>query len=436
MSDFDDDDMLYDSDPGSVGEVADEDDPAVRAENRYFEAKDLAADSAEEGLEAFEDVLTLEEKPGNWGFKALKRIIKIQFGLNRHEDVRKNFTKWLQDYSSLLMEKEKAVNSLLEYLQSSPNIQDFYNQTMERLEKNGNKKAVLRLELRLAKVLFDKKDFAVLEKKLEAMHKDCMTPDGKDDHSKGNQLMDIYALEIAMESQRENYPKLRSLYERAMKIPGLANPRVSGVIHECGGKMHMRERHWQDAFTDFFEAFKNFDDAGLRQNSSQCLKYLVMANMLSGSDINPFHEQRARSYQDNPEVKAMISLVEHYQKRDIRRFESVLASNKKALLGDAFLASYMDDLMKNLRSVVLQARIQPYTNMSLDFIAMELGIKTEEVTSLLVELILDGAVTGKVDQINQVLQLKSAKASSKVQALDKLATGITTMTGSLFARLN
>lgn len=39
MSDFDDDDMLYDSDAGSIDEVANEDDPAVRAENRYFEAK-------------------------------------------------------------------------------------------------------------------------------------------------------------------------------------------------------------------------------------------------------------------------------------------------------------------------------------------------------------------------------------------------------------
>lgn len=268
------------------------------------------------------------------------------------------------------------------------------------------------------------------------MHRDCLGPDGKDDLSKGNQLMDIYALEIAMESQRENFPKLRSLYERAMKIPGLANPRVSGVIHECGGKMHMRERNWQNAFTDFFEAFKNFDDAGLRSNSSQCLKYLVLANMLSNSDINPFHEQRARSYQDNTEIKAMISLVENYQKRDIRRFEGVLAANKVALLGDAFLASFMDDLMKKLRSGVLEARIKPYTNMSLDFIAMELGVKTEEVTALLVELILDGVVAGRVDQINQVLELRRGSASTKFQALDKLATGITAMTGSLFARLN
>lgn len=43
MSDFDDDDMLYDSDAGSMGEAPDEDDPAVRAENRYFEAKGTLA---------------------------------------------------------------------------------------------------------------------------------------------------------------------------------------------------------------------------------------------------------------------------------------------------------------------------------------------------------------------------------------------------------
>ena len=27
-----------------------------------------------------------------------------------------------------------------------------------------------------------------------------------------------------------------------------------GVIRECGGKMHMHERAWSDAATDFFEA--------------------------------------------------------------------------------------------------------------------------------------------------------------------------------------
>lgn len=44
-----------------------------------------------------------------------------------------------------------------------------------------------------------------------------------------------------------------------------------GIIRECGGKMHMAERQWADAATDFFEAFKNYDEAG-NPRRIQCLK--------------------------------------------------------------------------------------------------------------------------------------------------------------------
>ena len=31
---------------------------------------------------------------------------------------------------------------------------------------------------------------------------------------------------------------------------------------ECGGKMHLREGEFSRAHTDFFEAFKNYDESG------------------------------------------------------------------------------------------------------------------------------------------------------------------------------
>lgn len=52
-----------------------------------------------------------------------------------------------------------------------------------------------------------------------------------------------------------------------------------GIIHECGGKMHMAERQWAEAATDFFEAFKNYDEAG-NQRRIQCLKYTFL-NLIS-----------------------------------------------------------------------------------------------------------------------------------------------------------
>lgn len=82
-----------------------------------------------------------------------------------------------------------------------------------------------------------------------------------------------------------------------------------GVIRECGGKMFMREHKWKEAETEFFEAFRNYDEAGCPQKL-QCLKYmnswlshssryLVLANMLSlqAEQIDLF---------DAPEVKPFV----------------------------------------------------------------------------------------------------------------------------------
>lgn len=268
------------------------------------------------------------------------------------------------------------------------------------------------------------------------MHKDCQLPDGSDDPSKGNQLMDIYALEIQMYSERGNTRKLKELYQRALKIKGLCNPRVAGIIHECGGKMHMREKNWVEANTDFFEAFKNYDDAGARNLACQCLKYLVLANMLSGSDINPFHEQRARSYQSNQDIEALIILVEAYQKNDIKRFESQLKKHKEAIMGDPFIEKFINDLMTKIRSNVLLDRIKPYMNVSLNFIAKELNISTEAVHDLLVQMILDGQVDGKIDQASLILKLNKTQESLKYITLNSFVRDLKTLNSSIFNKVD
>jgi hypothetical protein len=64
------------------------------------------------------------------------------------------------------------------------------------------------------------------------------------------------------------------------------------VIRECGGKMHLRENEFDKAHTDFFEAFKNYDESGSPRRTT-CLKYLVLANMLmkSGESKGRFDKQ-------------------------------------------------------------------------------------------------------------------------------------------------
>lgn len=58
-----------------------------------------------------------------------------------------------------------------------------------------------------------------------------------------------------MYTEQKNTKKLKQLYHKALYIKSaIPHPRIMGIIRECGGKMHMHERIWSEAATDFFEA--------------------------------------------------------------------------------------------------------------------------------------------------------------------------------------
>lgn len=208
-----------------------------------------------------------------------------------------------------------------------------------------------------------------------------------------------------------------------------------GVIRECGGKMHMVQREWEKARNDFFEAFKNYDEAGV-QRRVQCLKYLVLANMLMNSDINPFDSQEAKPYKNDPEIVAMTNLVSAYMKNEIREFEKLLKQNSRSVMGDAFIKAYIDDLLKNIRTQVLLKVIKPYTRISIGFIAREINISPAEVEQLLVTLILDGMIDGSIDQLSQQLHLnQSSTDKAKYQAAEKWATQLQTLQQAVIGKL-
>ena len=59
----------------------------------------------------------------------------------------------------------------------------------------------------------------------------------------------------------------------------------------------------QTARTEFTSAFKAYEEAGNTSKTIACLKYLLLAAMLSGSKINPFDSQVSVSgCPDSPNV--------------------------------------------------------------------------------------------------------------------------------------
>ncbi|TMW52345.1 hypothetical protein DOY81_002602 [Sarcophaga bullata] len=432
MSDNDDDFMCEDDEDYGLEYSEDSNsEPDVDLENQYYNSKALKEDDPKAALASFQKVLDLENgDKGEWGFKALKQMIKINFKLNNYEEMMVRYKQLLTYIKSAVTRNhsEKSINSILDYISTSKNmelLQNFYETTLEALKDAKNDRLWFKTNTKLGKLYFDRSEFGKLQKILKQLHSSCQTDDGEDDLKKGTQLLEIYALEIQMYTVQKNNKKLKALYEQSLHIKSaIPHPLIMGVIRECGGKMHLREGEFEKAHTDFFEAFKNYDESGSPRRTT-CLKYLVLANMLMKSGINPFDSQEAKPYKNDPEILAMTNLVVSYQNNDINEFESILRHNRSNIMADPFIREHIEDLLRNIRTQVLIKLIRPYKNIAIPFIANALNIEPAEVESLLVSCILDNTIQGRIDQVNQVLQLDNENSTGyRYNAIDRWSNQI------------
>jgi len=362
---------------------------------------------SQEALKGFQRVLSLEEEAsgkGEWGFKALKQIVKLHHKTGRTEELLTAYEQMLGYIHGSVTKNhaEKKVNSTLDHLSSSTDtsfLQRLYEATLAAVLRAGNDRLWFKTNVKLAHLWVQvrgrarrralraapgrgaggpgrggdaagaraatpspspppppqREDWGKLARVLRDLRKWCMGEDGGEDPRKGTQLLEVYALEIQMHSEQGNKKALREIYTSALGVKSaIPHPRIMGVVRECGGKMHMRERAWADAATAFFEAFKSYDEAG-HPRRLQCLKYLVLATMLNASGVDPFDAQEARPYKSDPEVVAMTGLVAAYQDNRIDHFERLLRQHRREIMGDAFIAGYVQDLLRALRTQVSPA---------------------------------------------------------------------------------
>ncbi|WKX92389.1 hypothetical protein Q1695_010427 [Nippostrongylus brasiliensis] len=439
MDDDEDYGFEYEDDSGS--------EPDVDLENQYYTAKGLKSEGKiSEAIANFEKVLNLEQEMGEWGFKALKQMVKITFNSNQFEAMLDYYQKLLKYIKTAVTKNysEKSINAILDYISTSKQmdlLQKFYETTLDALKDAKNERLWFKTNTKLGKLYFDMHEFNKLEKILKQLKSSCKTELGEEDQKKGTQLLEIYALEIQMYTEQKNNKALKKLYEQAQQAiqskSAIPHPLILGVIRECGGKMHLREGQFDRAHTDFFEAFKNYDESGSPRRIT-CLKYLVLANMLIKSDINPFDSQEAKPFKNEQEIVAMTAMVAAYQENDIDEFQRILERNRESIMQDPFIREHIEELLTNIRTQVLLRLIKPYTRIRLQYLSQQLRVSIAEVKRLLVDTILDENLPARIDEIDNILYVKppgEKKLDSSlsitamdgwVDQIDKMLVAITT----------
>ena len=170
--------------------------------------------------------------------------------------------------------------------------------------------------------------------------------------------------------------------------------------------MYLEEKEWTLAYNEFFEGFRNYQEAG-NSRATQCLKYVVLANMLTSSNINPFDSREAKVYQDVEEVGAMLLLRSAYEANDIVQFEKILKNPSYKLLSDPVMNRCLNPLLRNIRCQAMKTIVRPYQTIRVDSLSKRMNITTEDVEDIAVALIQNCELDAKVDQSRGLLVLQT-----------------------------
>ncbi|CAH0486072.1 unnamed protein product [Peronospora farinosa] len=428
----------------------------IALENTFYEAEDFRQrGELTQALEYFQRVVTLEQgttpiEERKWSFQALEYVVKICVSRHQWDEMLRHYEQMLEHLAFVTRnESTESISSILDVVSNATGKKEekssakytskMYELTLDKLKDVNNDRLWFSMNVKLGKLYLDMQEFDQLEKLLHQLYSYCQTSDGGQDQSKATSLLDVYALEIQLCVETKNGAKMRVIYPKTLDLDAaVADPRIMGVIREEGGKMYLEEKEWMLAYNEFFESFRNYQEAG-NSRATRCLKYVVLANMLASSDINPFDSREAKVYHDVEEIGAMLLLRGAYESNDVVQFEKVLRNPKYKLLSDPIMKRYLNPLLHNIRRQVMKTIVRPYQTIHIESLSKRMNITRKDVEDIAVALIQNLELDAKIDQSRGLLVLqtreKARDAGKMYDALDHWTQALTAMHTSITARV-
>ncbi|KAL5611510.1 hypothetical protein BROUX41_000896 [Berkeleyomyces rouxiae] len=427
-----DDDFMQESDEEQYDFEYEDDDEEeetgdIDMENQYYNAKQLKQTDPTAAIASFLELVDNEPEKNEWGFKGLKQAIKAEWPMGKYTDATEHFSKLLSYTSSPAISRnysEKSINNMLDYIAKSSNdpraldvIRKIYRLTLDSFKTTLNERLLLKTNIKYAKLLMGSKSHHAAQIVLDELHQACKKSEESYDPNKGTYAMEVFSLDIQLNSELNNTNHLKYLYEKALTVrSAVSHPKIMGIIRECGGKLFMNEENWSEARINFFESFRSYDEAGSLQRI-QVLKYLLLTTMLMQSDINPFDSQETKPYKNDPRILPMTELVDAYQRDDLHAYQAALDKNPD-IMEDPFIAQNIEEVTRSMRIKGIRKAVAPYTCMRMSSIANRLKIDVGEVMEIIGFLIITDEIRGYMDETTDMLHMGEKEEEDTTKTVD------------------
>eukprot|EP00967_Tisochrysis_lutea_P013758 scaffold15409_cov35-Tisochrysis_lutea.AAC.2 len=189
--------MSDDEDYGFEYSEDDQEEEDVNIENQYYSSKALRETDEEGAVEGFKEVAEMESSKGarrergrarrvrplslsfrdrlaaalagEWGFKAYKMIVKLQFKRGKWAEMMAAYKEMLTYIRSAVTRNysEKVINKILDLVSSSQQmelLQELYETTLSALQEAKNERLWFKTNLKLGKLWFDRAQYGRLQR--------------------------------------------------------------------------------------------------------------------------------------------------------------------------------------------------------------------------------------------------------------------------------
>lgn len=276
-----------------------------------------------------------------------------------------------------------------------------------------------RIELRLAVLLLDSLDYAPAVALITRLLGEVKRLDDK------LMLVDIHLVESRAHHALRNFPKAKAALTAARTAANsiYVPPLIQAHIDMQSGVLNAEEKDYKTSYSYFFEAFEQLAALDEDVLALRALKYMLLSKVMGGGAhevANIAATKGGVRYGGAREVEALKTVAAAYKARSLKSFEEAKKSYGDIVSADPVLDQHLKALYGDLLRLNLLRLLEPYSRVEVAYLAQQLELSVDIVEAKLNELVLDGVLSGVIDEAGNFEVFPAEDASTAYD--DALAT--------------